>query len=90
LIFVLPNIHAERVSDIFKNKSDLDHLKNATDFDQVFIEEMIPHHQMALMMASMLKNGTNRPEMKQLADSIITAQSSEIDQMRKWHQDWSK
>jgi uncharacterized protein (DUF305 family) len=70
--------------------SDLDHLKNATDFDQVFIEEMIPHHQMALMMASMLKNGTNRPEMKQLADSIITAQSSEIDQMRKWHQDWSK
>jgi uncharacterized protein (DUF305 family) len=71
------------------NDSDLDQLKNAADFDKKFIEEMIPHHQMAVMMASMLKQGTTRPEMKQLADDIITAQTSEIDQMRQWYQNWS-
>jgi uncharacterized protein (DUF305 family) len=69
--------------------SDLDQLKNTADFDKKFIEEMIPHHQMAVMMASMLKQGTTRPEMKQLADDIVTAQTSEIDQMRQWYQNWS-
>lgn len=72
------------------NDSDLEQLKSATNFDKMFIEEMIPHHQMAVMMASMLKQGTTRQEMKQLADDIITAQTSEIDQMRKWYLDWNQ
>lgn len=70
------------------NSSDLERLKNTSEFDKTFIEEMIPHHQMAVMMAQMLKNGTQRPEMNQLADNIITAQTKEIDQMRKWYIDW--
>lgn len=70
------------------NESDITSLENAENFDKKFIEEMIPHHQMAVMMASMLKNGTTRSEMRQLADSIITNQSAEIDQMRKWYKDW--
>lgn len=72
------------------NDSDLEQLKVTTEFDKLFIEEMIPHHQMAVMMASMLKQGTTRQEMKQLADDIITAQTSEIDQMRKWYLDWNQ
>lgn len=70
------------------NASDIQRLEQAQDFDKAFLEEMIPHHQMAVMMASMLKNGTNRAEMKQLADSIITSQSNEIDQMRQWLRAW--
>lgn len=70
--------------------TDITRLENAEDFDRVFVEEMIPHHQMAVMMASMLKNGTQRPEMKQLADDIITAQTREIDQMRQWLKDWNR
>lgn len=65
-------------------------LEAAQDFDKAFIEEMIPHHQMAVMMASMLKGGTQRPEMKQLADDIITAQTDEIGQMRSWYSEWYK
>jgi uncharacterized protein (DUF305 family) len=72
------------------DSSDLTRLESAADFDKVFIEEMIPHHQMAVMMASMLKNGTGRAEMRQLADNIITAQTNEIDQMRVWLREWSK
>lgn len=68
--------------------SDIKELENAENFDKAFIEEMIPHHQMAVMMANMLKNGTQRSEMKQLADDIIKAQSDEIAQMRQWYGDW--
>jgi uncharacterized protein (DUF305 family) len=63
-------------------------LEQAADFDKAFIEEMIPHHQMAVMMASMLKAGSQRPEMQKLADDIILAQTAEIDQMRQWYQVW--
>lgn len=70
--------------------SDLARLENAENFDIAFIEEMIPHHQMAVMTASMLKNGTNRPELVALSDSIITAQTSEIEQMRSWLRNWQQ
>ena len=70
------------------NETDITRLEQSADFDRAFIEEMIPHHQMAVMMANMLKNGTNRSEMKQLADDIITAQTDEIDQMRSWYGEW--
>ncbi len=67
---------------------DLSKLQNATDFDKVFIEDMIPHHQMAVMMANMLKVSTTRAEMQKLAEDIIVAQTKEIDQMRLWYQKW--
>lgn len=68
------------------DETDTQSLRNASDFDKAFIEEMIPHHQMAVMMAQMLKNTTQRSEMKQLAENIINAQSKEITQMREWYQ----
>ncbi|HBE20751.1 MAG TPA: DUF305 domain-containing protein [Cyanobacteria bacterium UBA11149] len=66
---------------------DLDTLKNAPDFDKAFIEQMIPHHKMAVMMAAMILD-SNRPEMRQLAKNIIQTQSAEIEEMREWKQDW--
>ena len=70
------------------NDTDMTRLEQAENFDKVFIEDMIPHHQMAIMMATMLKNGTSRPEMTKLADDIISAQTKEIDEMRQWYQAW--
>jgi uncharacterized protein (DUF305 family) len=37
----------------------------------------------------MLRAGTERAEMKQLADNIITSQSQEIEMMRSWLTGWS-
>lgn len=68
--------------------TDVTRLETANPFDKAFIEEMIPHHQMAVMMAQMLKGGSARPEMRGLADDIITSQTSEIDQMRSWYRAW--
>lgn len=63
-------------------------LSNASDFDKAFLEEMIPHHEMAVMMANMLKVSTNRPEMQKLADNIIAAQTKEINDMSSWQKQW--
>lgn len=65
---------------------DMTRLEESSDFDKAFIEEMIPHHQMAVMMAQMLENSTSRPEMKNLAKDIISAQTKEINEMRSWYQ----
>jgi uncharacterized protein (DUF305 family) len=73
---------------IMGSSSDTDALKNAADFDKAFIGEMIPHHQMAVMMAQMLKASTERAEMIKLADDIIKAQTEEINQMRAWYEQW--
>ena len=68
--------------------TDIGSLATAADFDKAFIEQMIPHHQMAVMMAQMLSGTTNRPEMKQLAENIIDAQTREINSMREWYRQW--
>jgi uncharacterized protein (DUF305 family) len=71
-------------------QEDMTALENASDFDKAFIEEMIPHHQLAIMMANMLQSGTTRPEMQQLAKNIISSQSKEIQQMQSWYVQWYK
>lgn len=70
------------------NDEDEQLLANTTNFDKAFIEQMIPHHQMAVMMANMLLQGTTRPEMQSLAKNIIAAQTKEINEMRQWYKDW--
>lgn len=70
------------------DSTDIEKLKTAQDFDKAFIEHMIPHHQMAVVMAQMLEGSTERPEMKQLAKDIRDAQTKEINQMREWYRQW--
>lgn len=57
-------------------------------FDQQFIDMMVPHHQGAVEMARIALQRARRPELRQLAEAIIRAQSAEIDQMRAWRQAW--
>ena len=67
--------------------ADLKALETAPDFDKAFIQQMIPHHKMALMMSSMIVD-SDRPEMRTLSTTIVQAQSKEIEQMRQWYQTW--
>lgn len=68
--------------------ADMEALQAARVFDKEFIERMIPHHQMGVMMARMVLSRTDRPEIEELARSIIRTQTDEIDQMRAWHRAW--
>ena len=67
---------------------NLSDLANAKDFDKAFIEAMVPHHQMAVMMSGMVLGYGEKPELRSLVQSIITAQTGEIDQMRTWYKQW--
>ena len=62
--------------------------KTGDAFDQVFLTEMIAHHEGAVEMAKMVLEQSNRPELKQLANEIITAQEKEITQMKNWQETW--
>lgn len=58
------------------------------DFDQMFINMMVPHHQGAVEMAKIAQQRAQHPEIKQMADGIISGQQEEINQMKAWKQQW--
>ncbi len=57
--------------------------KTGTDFDGQFLSSMIAHHEGALMMAEEQQRDGNNPESLQLAQLIIDAQQTEIQQMQQ-------
>jgi uncharacterized protein (DUF305 family) len=62
--------------------------KTGAELEKAFLEEMIPHHEGAIEMAEKLKNGTQKPELLDLADKIIVTQTSEIVTMKQWLDSW--
>ena len=57
-------------------------------FDLRFINAMIPHHKSAVVMAKDALSKSNRPEIKQLAQDIVSSQQAEIAQMEQWEKAW--
>ena len=53
-----------------------------------FLLHMIPHHEEAVFTAGILKENTEREEMKKFAEDIIKTQSEEIAQMTTWLAAW--
>jgi uncharacterized protein (DUF305 family) len=58
-------------------------LKTAKRFDRALLKMMIPHHEGAIEMATAELNKGKNPQLKALAQKIITAQRREIAEMRK-------
>jgi uncharacterized protein (DUF305 family) len=62
----------------------IEHLRNlrGREADGIFLNLMIPHHQAGIAMADAILARTQRPEVRALAESIRTAQASEIEAMQ--------
>ena len=55
---------------------------SGAEFDRLWLEGMIEHHEGALQMTRMIEDSSN-PEVKKLADDIIRTQTAEIKQMKQ-------
>ena len=60
----------------------------AGEYDQMFIDMMVPHHQGAIDMATIAKQQAEHAELQQLATAIVTDQDGEIARMKVWRQAW--
>jgi uncharacterized protein (DUF305 family) len=67
---------------------DPQNLANKKPFDKAFIDAMIPHHQSAIEMATVAREKSENPRIKELAQDIISAQKREIEQMKQWRKEW--
>ncbi len=56
--------------------------------DQKFVQEMIPHHEQAVVMSEMVSNVEVSGETAALATEVIGAQASEIDLMKGFLSEW--
>ena len=68
--------------------SMMDSLDEGKPFDLQFIDQMIPHHEGALMSSEHMISNSKRPEMRQLYENIQKSQSEQIEQMQEWRKEW--
>ncbi len=62
----------------------LSSLKSTGNNDEDFVQMMLPHHQAAIDMAKAELMHGQDPQMRRLAQEIITDQESEIELMQLW------
>jgi uncharacterized protein (DUF305 family) len=62
--------------------------KQGDEFDKAFISGMIEHHEGAIEMAKLSAQRAKHDQLKQLSSDIISAQESEITEMKRWQTDW--
>lgn len=62
--------------------------KTGDAFDKAFLAEMIVHHEGAVDMAEAALANAKHEEIKTMANAIISAQTSEIAEMKAWQKEW--
>ncbi|MDP8953173.1 MAG: DUF305 domain-containing protein [Actinomycetota bacterium] len=82
----------EEMSEEEMNRSmgmmDAQDLAGQQPFDRAFIDAMMPHHESAVAMAEVALEESENPEIRRIAEDIVSAQKREISQMREWREEW--
>lgn len=76
--------HEGHTMDGMLSPEQMEALEKAKDaeFDKLFLEGMILHHEGAIEMTQMVVESSNK-EIRDLAESIISSQTAQIEQMKK-------
>ena len=57
-------------------------------FDLQFIDQMIMHHEGAIVSSQHMIADSERTELRELAENIQESQTEQIEQMREWREEW--
>lgn len=63
-------------------------MMESVDSEYEFLIKMIPHHEEAVAKAKILRDNTNRKQMREFAKDIIEVQTQEIEEMEKYLNEW--
>lgn len=63
--------------------SMMEDIKKTSSFDQAYLRQMIPHHQMGIVMSEFAFASGEHPEIRKLGESDLKSQNEEINQMQK-------
>ena len=75
---------SELIASMKKMHMAMEAIKPSGDSDVDFVRLMLPHHQAAIDMAKTQLLYGKDPQMRRLAQEIITDQQLEIDLMQRW------
>lgn len=67
---------------------DYDMLGASVEFDQLYIDMMIPHHQSIIALAQAAEDRLTDDRLQTIAANIITAQQAEIEELRSYREQW--
>lgn len=73
--------------DMVEAQKKLQDLTGAA-YDREFLKQMILHHEQAVEMSQFAATKAKHQELKDLASAVISAQTTEIEQMKQWQNDW--
>jgi len=68
--------------------TDPQELARSEPFDKAFIDAMIPNDQSAIEMAKVAYEKSENSRIKKLAENIVSGQQAEIEQMKRWREQW--
>lgn len=91
--FLYPRLGMESDRDVGASKLSETMQKEPEDddqlySDQIFLRDMIAHHEDAISMSKNVLQHTSRKEVRTMAIAIIEVQSKEIEQMKQWLEEW--
>jgi uncharacterized protein (DUF305 family) len=77
--------------DMMMDEHDIERLGDAeaVEFDLLFADLMIEHHEGAIVMARDVLDDGEHPQVATLAQDVIDEQEAEIAQLREWRADWA-
>jgi uncharacterized protein (DUF305 family) len=88
LAVVLLLVSCAPAADLVVKTKESSTSEPGSEIDELFINMMVPHHQGAVAMAKIALERSERSEIRDLANAIISSQEAEITQLKDWKQQW--